>query len=282
MPQVSSVLDPDFSSERVASGSTGAPISAEVLPSLTSSERQQEKHYNTIAVDYETHYSDASSCEYRRRFIYEPLFAGVDLSGLKVLDAMCGSGQVTDFLLTRGADVTGIDISSEAIESFRSRCPKAEALRRSLLDSQLPDNSFDCVSVIGGLHHLHPHVDEAISEIHRVLKPGGYFCFMEPHAGSLPDEVRKVWYRHDHFFSANEAAVDLDTMRDAFSEQFESRTVQYQGNVAFLLVLNSLIFRIPPAWKPHYSSALMSLESVINKLQGKLLSCYVLAQWQKR
>src|ERR1043165_10071157 len=88
---------------------------------LGASERQQQQHYDEIAADYEAHYSDEWSVEYRRRFIYEPMFAGLNLDGLNVLDAMCGSGQTTEYLLARGANVTGLDISNEVIEQFQSR-----------------------------------------------------------------------------------------------------------------------------------------------------------------
>jgi hypothetical protein len=60
---------------------------------LEASELQQQEHYDTIAADYEAHYSDEWSIEYRRRFIYEPMFEGLELAGKKVLDAMCGSAQ---------------------------------------------------------------------------------------------------------------------------------------------------------------------------------------------
>ena len=63
---------------------------------LDAAEQQQLSHYNNIAADYEAHYSDEWSLEYRRRFIYEPMFAGLNLNGLNVLDAMCGSGQTTE------------------------------------------------------------------------------------------------------------------------------------------------------------------------------------------
>jgi ubiquinone/menaquinone biosynthesis C-methylase UbiE len=213
--------------------------------SLCASERQQQEHYDNIAADYEAHYSDEWSVEYRRKFIYEPMFEDLNLSGMKVLDAMCGSGQTTNYLLDRGADVTGLDISNEVVDTFQARWTDARVVNRSLLDSGLPDNEFDCVVVVGGLHHIHPNVKRAISEIHRVLKPGGHFCFMEPHSGSLPDIVRNV-------------------------------------NIAFLLVLNSLIFRIPPGAKKFFAPALMKLEPVVNKLQTKLTSCFVVAQWQKQ
>jgi SAM-dependent methyltransferase len=249
---------------------------------LGASELLQQEHYDRIAADYETHYSDEWSVEYRRRFIYEPMFDGLKLDGMQVLDAMCGSGQTTSFLLTRGAHVTGLDISNEVVETFQSRWPVTNVVKRSLLDYGLPDNSFECVAVVGGLHHIHPNLKEAVREIHRVLKPGGHFCFMEPHTGSLPDFVRKIWYRFDRFFSDNEAAIDVGLLQEDFRNAFELRKVKYLGNIAFLLVLNSLIFRIPPKSKRFFAPLLMKLEPWVNKLQTKLTSCFVVTQWQKR
>lgn len=246
------------------------------------SERKQQAHYDNIAADYEAHYSDEWSAEYRREFIYKPMFEGLELSGMKVLDAMCGSGQTTSYLLTHGANVTGLDISNEVIDTFQTRWTEATAVKRSLLDSGLPDNYFDCVAVVGGLHHIHPNVKRAVSEIHRVLKPGGHFCFMEPHSGSFPDVIRRVWYRFDRFFSDNEAAIDVAMLQKDFGDRFELKKAKYLGNLAFLLVLNSLIFRIPPGSKRFFAPLLMKLEPVVNKLQTKLTSCFVVTQWQKR
>jgi SAM-dependent methyltransferase len=251
-------------------------------PSYTEAERLQKEHFDRLAELYEAHYSDACSREYRRRFIYEPMFEGLDVAGKSVLDAMCGSGQTSEYLLTRGAHATGLDISPEVIESYRRRWPESRAICRSALDTGLESDSFDFVSVVGGLHHMHPFMNESVREIHRVLKPGGYFCFMEPHSGSLPDIVRRVWYKHDSMFSDNEAAIDLAAAEREFSSHFRFNRVKYQGSVGFLLVLNSMIFRIPLRLKPLYTPLLLALESLISKLQGKKLSCFVVAQWQKK
>jgi SAM-dependent methyltransferase len=248
---------------------------------LCASEQLQQDHYDQISDEYEAHYSDACSLEYRRKFIYEPMFEGIDLSGMKVLDAMCGSGQTTEYLLSRGAQVTGLDLSNEVISSFKTRWTTCDAIQRSLVDSGLPNDYFDCVVIVGGLHHTHPHVSATLHEINRILRPGGYLCFMEPHSGSLPDVVRRIWYKHDRFFSDNEASIDVESLAREFTAQFKSNKVSYLGNVAFLFVLNSLIFRISLRAKPYYSPLLIRLESLINKLQSKLTSCFVVARWQK-
>jgi len=216
-------------------------------------EELQQLHYDRIAAKYEQHYGDECSQRYRQRFIYEPMFEGINLKGARVLDAMCGSGQTTEYLLARGAHVTGLDISPNEIASFRQHWPECEAVCGSIFDSGLEDNAFDCAVVIGGLHHLHPRLNDAVRELSRLLKPGGHFCFAEPHKGSLPDVIREFWYKRDSLFADNEAAIDVNAMREEFPSQFDFNKEMYLGNVGYLLVLNSMVFRIPLRLKPYYT-----------------------------
>jgi SAM-dependent methyltransferase len=245
-------------------------------------EQRQAEHYDRIAVSYEQHYSDECSQRYRSRFMNASMLGGIDLDGVTVLEAMCGSGQTTGDLLARGARITGLDISPSLVSTFRKTWPGCQALCASILDTGLLDETYDAVVVVGGLHHLHPNVDQAINEIHRLLKPGGYFCLCEPHVGSLPDMFRKLWYRCDRLFEKNEAAIDLDRLLGDHAHQFECIHTTYLGNIAYMLVLNSMVFRVPVRWKRFYTPFLLWLESVIGLLQGKLLSCYAAAQWRKR
>ena len=73
-------------------------------------EQLQKLQYDKIGTDYESHYGDPCRRQYRERFIHQPTFAGLDLRGLNVLEAMCGNGQTTEFLLSQ-AKVAGLDIS---------------------------------------------------------------------------------------------------------------------------------------------------------------------------
>jgi SAM-dependent methyltransferase len=211
------------------------------------------------------------------------MLQGVDLSGREVLEAMCGSGQTTGTLLARGARVTGLDISEASIESFRNRWPGCRTVCASIATSGLADDSFDAVVVVAGLHHLHPDLDRAIDEIHRVLKPGGMFCFVEPYGGgALPDAFRRLWYKVDPLFLDNEAAIDIDRMRDANAGRFEFVKETYGGNVAYLLVLNSLIFRVPLGLKRLYTPLALRLEEGLAPVLGKSFACFVLGQWRKK
>ena len=210
------------------------------------------------------------------------MFENINFSGMKVLDAMCGNGETTKYLLQKGCQVTGVDISEGGIRHLQERWPECDAHCASILSTGFSNNSYDCVAVVGGLHHLHPNVFGAIKEIHRVLKPDGYFCFVEPHKGSVADRIRRFWYRVDNSFAKNEAAIDIEALKQEFSLEFEFSKEDYKGNIAYLLVLNSLIFRIPLRIKPIYSPILLKIESVVERIQGKLLSCFVVCQWKKK
>lgn len=245
-------------------------------------ERLQQDHFDSIAADYERHYGDAYSRAYRDKFIYEPMFAGIDLQGKQALDAMCGGGETTEFILARGAEVTGLDLSDRMLDAFRERYPTCETVHASISETGFADEAFDCVAVVGGLHHLHPHMDDAIVEIHRVLKGGGHFCFMEPHTGSLPDVVRRVWYRNDALFESNEEAVDLGHIRSAHAKRFRFRRTNFVGNLAYLFVLNSMIFRVPHGLKKYYAPLLMKVEDALARMQNKSLSCIAVCQVEKR
>lgn len=245
-------------------------------------ENLQKQHYDSIGSVYAAHYGDKWSQRYRQKFVNEPMLGDVDLSGMEVLDAMCGSGETTEYLLRRGARVTGLDISKEEICRFQERFPNCKAHCRSILSTGFPSDSFDCVVVVAGLHHLHPNSFLAINEIYRVLKPGGLFCFYEPYKGSLPDLVRQFWYGRDKLFATNEAAIDLDMLKQLFSRQFEFLKEEYRGNVAYLLVLNSMVFRVPLWMKRFYSEVLMCAESTMKDIQGKRFSCVVICRWEKR
>src|SRR5207237_9940012 len=68
-------------------------------------EQLQKLHYDRIGSAYESHYGDDCSGQYREQFINEPMFQGIDLRGLYVLEAICCTGQTTECPQTQGARV---------------------------------------------------------------------------------------------------------------------------------------------------------------------------------
>ena len=246
-------------------------------------ETTQRQHYNRIAADYEAQYGDPDGVTYREEFLYGPLLAGLDLEGRNVLEALSGSGHATDYLLTKKrALVTGLDISEEAIASFKERWPECNAICAPITASGLPDESFDCILVVMGLHHLHPHLGEAVREIHRLLRRGGVFCFTEPHRDSAFNKLRSIWYRHDSLFADNEESLDIEDLKRECEGLFEFRMEKHVGNAAYLLVLNSMSFRVPLWLKRIYSPAVMRLEKMLAGFQSPAFSLAVICQWEKK
>ncbi len=252
-------------------------------PVEQSAEDLQREYFNRLLERYEAHYDDPTSQKYRRKYIFDPIFGDIQFDGKNVLEAMCGSGPTTAYLLEHGARVTGLDVSDSAIDSFRSRWPQCETLRASIFESTLPDNHFDIIVVQAGLHHLHPRLQDAVDEIHRILKPGGYFCFVEPHAGSLYDGARKLWYRFDRdIFAENEESVDVQWMKSHYVDRFDYQVEHYLGNVAYFVVLQSMVLRMPLAAKKYYAPIAFFLESLLSPLMGRRTAPLVVCRWQKR
>lgn len=246
-------------------------------------ETAQREHYNRIAADYEAQYGDPDGLAYREKFLYQPLFADLVLEGREVLEALSGSGHATQYLLEqKKALVTGLDISDAAIASFRQRWPNCQAICAPLNRSGLPSESFDCIVVVMGLHHLHPHLEEAIREIHRLLRKGGVFCFTEPHEESAFNRLRQTWYRNDSLFAENEESLDIEALKREFADQFNFKSEKHVGSVAYLLVLNSMIFRVPLWLKRLYSPAVVLLERMLSVVHSRSLSLAVICQWEKK
>jgi ubiquinone/menaquinone biosynthesis C-methylase UbiE len=140
-----------------------------------SDEDIHEEFFNNYLRKVRKHLYDAQSPgePLAARFIpYE------SLKDRKVLDIACGMGWSTIEMARAGVQVTGIDISTRVIEiarkhiALRNLEAKAEALVMDAQALQFEDESFDFVHAYGCLMHM-PDTEKAISEIYRVLRPGG-------------------------------------------------------------------------------------------------------------
>ncbi len=95
--------------------------------------------------------------------------------GDRVLEVGCGQGHLTTRLADRGVDVVGIDANPNAPEvsgSERVLCMRAESL-------EFPDDEFDAIVSVHAIEHI-PGLEQAVSEMARVLKPGGQALFIYP------------------------------------------------------------------------------------------------------
>ncbi|MBI1894814.1 MAG: class I SAM-dependent methyltransferase [Candidatus Rokubacteria bacterium] len=124
-----------------------------------------------------------------------------ELKGKTLLDAGCGTGEVSCFLASCGARVTGIDFSRNSLD-YAGRLAQSQGLNTiefiegSLLDYHVPEGQFDYVLSHMVLHHTSDPA-RAFSNIVRALKPGGsiifrVFCFW----GTMcPFQKSPLWKR---------------------------------------------------------------------------------------
>ena len=117
-------------------------------------------------------------------------------SGLRILDAGCGTGGTT-VELRRFGEVVGIDLAWAALEPARSRGLSGLA-RASIEDLPFGSATFDVATSFEVVYHLGVASDAAaLKEIRRVLRPGGLFLLRVPaHDWLRGEHDRLVHTRH--------------------------------------------------------------------------------------
>ena len=99
------------------------------------------------------------------------------------IDLGCGTGWYLKEIAKRGYKMTGLDYSSELVETARKNNPgnSAAILVGNILNLNLDKESFDFAYCINSLHHLEndSQLSTALSQINRILKPGGVLIIHE-------------------------------------------------------------------------------------------------------
>jgi ubiquinone/menaquinone biosynthesis C-methylase UbiE len=118
-------------------------------------------------------------------------------TGKKVLEIGVGLGADHELFARAGAVLTGLDITSRAIEHTKKRFEKIGLVSNIQVgDAEnlpFPDAMFDIVYSYGVIHHS-PDTAKCAAEIWRVLKPGGIAKVMIYHTYSMVGYM--LWLRY--------------------------------------------------------------------------------------
>jgi ubiquinone/menaquinone biosynthesis C-methylase UbiE len=98
--------------------------------------------------------------------------------GDTVLDIGCGPGTGLQAAMQRGAAVIGLDPSPTMLWLAARRVPGAVLLAAAVDAIPLPCDSVNVAWASGSLHHW-PDVDAGLTEVRRVLAPGGRLLIIE-------------------------------------------------------------------------------------------------------
>ncbi|GMQ83166.1 MAG: hypothetical protein BMS9Abin05_2653 [Rhodothermia bacterium] len=111
-----------------------------------------------------------------------------DLVGKMVLEVGLGYGTVLQRMLEAGVDYRGLDIALGPVAMGNYRIGlvggNGECVHGSVLEAPFKDGLFDYVISIGCLHHT-GNFRKALSELYRVLRPGGSAIIMVYYAYSF-------------------------------------------------------------------------------------------------
>ena len=132
---------------------------------LDESWRGVDEGWGRRAVDFST-LSEPANC---REYVALHHRLGVSASDM-LLDIACGAGLAVELAGLRGARCAGIDASARLIAVARDRNPDADLRVGDMHALPWEDDAFDVVTSFRGIWGTTP---EAISEVHRVLVPGG-------------------------------------------------------------------------------------------------------------
>jgi ubiquinone/menaquinone biosynthesis C-methylase UbiE len=152
-----------------------------------------------------------------RDYLNTPAFFEMlpQIAGLYGLDIGCGEGHNTRLLARHGARITAVDIS-EVFIRHALELEQAEPLGidyhvASAIELPFPDVAFDFATGFMSFMDI-PDTEAVVSEVHRVLKPGGFLqfsichpCFDTPHRRNLRDEKGQTYAIEvgDYFRSLN-------------------------------------------------------------------------------
>lgn len=131
----------------------------------------------------------------KRRLNMIGKFAGIRMQG-RVLENGCGVGMYVEKMTALGANVTGLEYDFERARDAKVNSEKIVNAAGEFLP--LPSGTFDLVLS----HEVIEHVQDdrsAISEMIRVLKPGGRAVIFCPNRG-YPVETHGIFWKGKYYF----------------------------------------------------------------------------------
>jgi len=123
-------------------------------------------------------------------------------AGDRVLDVGCGEGIIASVLASKCPNVIGCDYSIEAMELAVKEYPSLQFVYSNSTHLRFEESSFTKVILSEVAEHLLPvQLHRTLSEIHRVLKPGGMLILTTPLTGK---GTQTSTYAHIHEYSEAE------------------------------------------------------------------------------
>jgi len=179
----------------------------------------------------------------------------------RVLDIGCAWGYSSFYLTSLGANVIGVDIFDGHLEVARklAECNNfdVEFKQDDATNLHFEDESFECAIQMEALEHIDSW-EKSISEISRVLKPGGKAVISTPNVKGIAQIVKKIltkfevfakiWDPDEHFIPEEEVVRALTENNLVFHKKVNCLlTVPFTPDFLFpiMLLTENLFERLP-------------------------------------
>lgn len=124
----------------------------------------------------------------------------------KLLDLCCGTGAMIENaskIIDKDTEIIGLDFTEQMLEIGKNRLNKSlkgykfKLIKGDAINLPFEDNSFDCVTIAFGLRNISDKM-KALSEIYRVLKPGGKAVCLELSKPEVPvfKNIYNAYFNH--------------------------------------------------------------------------------------
>ena len=149
-------------------------------------------NYDRLASEYRAHVADELKnkpldCELLLRFAAQTKGKG------PTCDMGCGPGHIARFLHAAGVSVSGLDLSPKMVDQARKLAPDISFREGNMLALDLPDASLAGITAMYALVNIpQSSLPAAISEMYRVLQPGG-LLLTAFHVGNEQIDVPELW-----------------------------------------------------------------------------------------
>ncbi|MGH9628146.1 MAG: class I SAM-dependent methyltransferase [Bryobacteraceae bacterium] len=185
----------------------------------TASTAEIRRSFNEAANDEEHFPSTIDPRIYHVRLIVE--YFG-DLGGKRALDVGCGKGRFARVLKDQnsGACIVALDLSEAMLRYVPADIPPCSASMTAL---PFPDGAFDAAYATESLEHA-VDIELAVSEICRVVRPGGHIVIIDKNAGHWGKLKTPAWER---WFRRKE----LEKLLRRHCSQVSSRFISYWEDV---------------------------------------------------
>jgi ubiquinone/menaquinone biosynthesis C-methylase UbiE len=151
----------------------------------------------------------------------------VPLAGSRLIEAGCGAAHLARSLVNqhKSTEVVGIEVDDRQLA--KNRLAPAERLQFERAGAQaipFAEASFDGALMLKSLHHVPVALmDQALGEIARVLRPGGWLYVSEPvYAGAL-NELIRLFNDEGTVRAAAQAALDRAIASGTWTSVAEQR-----------------------------------------------------------